>query len=410
MMFRGILALCCLTPILTSAEPEGAALSWEDAGCKLLGSMKDVMDCSLTQTDGLLTHVPTGIPVSVQHLWLTDNQIGVLGASDLDGLVNLKYLYLENNEIMLIEEGAFDSLASLFMVLLNGNRLTALPHSLFAATSKLTYIDLQNNMLTIVTASTFDGLVSIKHLNIYDNQVNEIECGAFNHVETATYFNMGSNPSSCAIDIWDAHLRCECDQGSDGSTGHCSTTQACALKPPVFHDYTLQIPATETSETSTTHTTITQLPAKRVVGNYYIDSNASLVQEETQFASESKGSDKTAMIGGVAGCLVVVVAMFGVAVYSRKKNSMQMRNTTNFHENTSSHSSESEWRDEKFERMDSDYSTEEAITVVSKVSHISGRPIVADMSWDPTTIECKDDEDYSEIEQDIAALSACTDT
>ena len=85
MMFRGILALCCLTPILTSAEPEGAALGWEDAGCKLLGSMKDVMDCSLTQTDGLLTHVPTGIPVSV---------VGTLFSSTLIGN---PFLFLRSN-------------------------------------------------------------------------------------------------------------------------------------------------------------------------------------------------------------------------------------------------------------------------------------------------------------------------
>jgi len=421
-MFK--VAICLLGFATTTALETVSfeSVSWQTAGCKLIG--RDVLDCSFSQTGGSLHRIPTEIPTSVVHLWLNDNQISVVMAKDLEGLISLKYLYLENNNVYIIEEGAFKSLKSLVMVLLDGNKLTDLPLHLFSSTPNLQYVDLKANLLTTVTATMFFGLQNIQTLNLYDNKIRDIECGALKHVESATYFNMGGNPSSCAVDIWDARARCECDGGSDGSEGYCSNVATCSWKPPVFHNYELRTTTTTITETTATATTQTLLPAKRVIPE---DINASLTQDEV--INKDNGSMGSTMVGGIVGCIVVVAAVMGVAAYKKKSAfSVDRRDSDWVPTNTDSASSVSGWdgapqiqiqTGNDVGMVDSD----DAMTAVSEDSDVDGK---MELNWDPSsnhhgnqnktverriTAESVEDVDYnSEIEQEVAALSFTTDT
>lgn len=300
-----------------------AGLSWQEAGCH---HEKDVMDCSDERTGGELTAIPTGIPASTVHLWLSSNRIAAIAATDLQGLVNLRYLYLEDNGLSSIAAGSFNDLAGLKFLLLDGNELESFPQGLFARCGALTNLDLRNNLLSSVQGATFFGLSSLTHLNIYGNTIEEIGCGSFNHVQNLRYINTGSNPSVCTP-TGTGHLECSCggDGVTTGADGYCSPTNAaCSFNPPIFESFT----------TTTTVTPPTEDPGDVVSGDNRVDNsevvgpnqipNDFLDGEELAADNIAPVADGSVNVGtlaaAVAACVVAVVALFGTVMMRSRAN------------------------------------------------------------------------------------------
>lgn len=395
-----------------------AGLTWQEAGCQ---NEKDVMDCSDEQTGGELTAIPTGIPASTVHLWLSSNRIAAIAATDLQGLVNLRYLYLEDNGLASIAAGSFNDLAGLKFLLLDGNELESFPQGLFARCGALTNLDLRNNLLSSVQGATFFGLSSLTHLNIYGNAIAEIGCGSFNHVQTLRYINTGSNPSVCTP-TGTGHLECRCggDGVTTGAEGYCSPTNAaCSFNPPIFESFT----------TTTTVTPPTEDPGDMVSGDNRVD-NSEVVGpnhipddsgggEELAADAIAPVADGSANVGtlaaAVAACVVAVVALFGTVMLRSRANRRLMLDAADTKTQTSSARSPSTHGSELGCDVVSDHdrlSSRNASSATSKSDrielHWDDGATETDPDWniDATNLRDVRDDDACSINTDSALSSA----
>lgn len=155
-MFRFVVALVALTTKM------GYCVTWQEANCVQLGGNGEIMDCSDSKTGGSLSWIPTGIPLSTTHLWLSNNKIESISANTLAGMVQLKYLYLDGNIINAIEPGAFDDLISLTYLLCDNNALTDIPSGLFVQLRNLQALDLRSNSIEKLDGAVFSSLAQVR--------------------------------------------------------------------------------------------------------------------------------------------------------------------------------------------------------------------------------------------------------
>lgn len=285
-----------------------------------MGHNGDVLDCSAKHTGGTLTSVPTTIPPTVIHIWLSNNQISSISATDFAGLHSLKYLYLDGNLIASIAPGAFDSLNSLVILLLNNNALTELPDGLMTSFVNLEALDLRSNALARLSPTTFAGLNKLVYLNLFGNSVTSIGCGTFNVVSALGYINMGSNPSSCSVnDHASGILSCVCSDADTGGFGFCSdeAVSECGGRPPIMRGYTQ--PDTSTALPFTQDGNLVPLDRARftsatpvTIPGVLSDNNVGSAETET-LGDRSTGVMLAGLVGGVA----VLAAIVGVAVNVR---------------------------------------------------------------------------------------------
>ena len=210
--------------------------SWQAAGCALSGSNKDVLDCSAGHTGGALTAVPSGIPATVVHLWLSGNGITTLRAGDFSHARSLRYLFLEDNEIGTIERGAFDGLSDLLFLLLDNNDLSEIKDGVLSPLRSLHTLDLKHNNIRALGPATLAGLASLGSLNLYGNEVYKVECGALNHLRWLEHLNMGQNPAACSLGAASGVVACRCPAPfATGAQGYCSQKDVCAFSNPAMY-------------------------------------------------------------------------------------------------------------------------------------------------------------------------------
>ncbi|KAJ8025760.1 Slit-like 2 protein [Holothuria leucospilota] len=135
----------------------------------------NVMDCR----DRGLQDVPSGIPSSVERLYLSGNNISEIRRGDFTGLRALRVITLSDNAIVSIERGAFHGLVSLERLRLNNNRLQNLPELLFSKMGSLYTLDLSRNRLLIISRKLFRGLGSLRNLRLDGNRITCIMEGSF---------------------------------------------------------------------------------------------------------------------------------------------------------------------------------------------------------------------------------------
>merc|ERR1740117_949147 len=107
-------------------------LGWKEAGCKKLGKLGEIIDC----TNLALTQVPDFPPITT-HVWLSMNKITAITSEDFVRLKSLKYLYLDENKLQTIAADAFKKQTQLTTLLLDGNEISTIPTGLFLQCQKL---------------------------------------------------------------------------------------------------------------------------------------------------------------------------------------------------------------------------------------------------------------------------------
>lgn len=188
----------------------------------------------LCQGLGLL-QIPPGLPLDVETLDLSRNQIRDILALPLGFYVALRHLDLSTNEINFLQPGAFQGLPLLERLnlahnrlgvgaLLSGGGLGVLPrltsldlsgNSLYSGLLQrllgpapaLLTLSLAQNSLTRLSRHTFRGCPALERLDLHSNVLLDIEEGAFETLPRLAHLNLSRNSLTCISDFSLPQLR-----------------------------------------------------------------------------------------------------------------------------------------------------------------------------------------------------------
>ncbi|XP_007939105.1 transforming growth factor beta activator LRRC32 [Orycteropus afer afer] len=177
----------------------------------------------LCQGLGLL-QVPSMLPLDVESLNLSGNQLKKILVSPLGFYTALRHLDLSTNEINFLQPGVFQALPHLEYLnlahnhLAVGNGLGPLPQvtsldlsgnslysglveQLLGEAPALRTLSLAENSLTRLARHTFWGMPALERLDLHSNVLMDIEEGAFEALPHLVHLNLSRNSLTCISDF-----------------------------------------------------------------------------------------------------------------------------------------------------------------------------------------------------------------
>ncbi|XP_060679218.1 uncharacterized protein LOC132813702 isoform X2 [Hemiscyllium ocellatum] len=140
-----------------------------------------------------LTEIPKLVDPGLQTLYLADNGIRSVSASDFSGLPNLQWLDLSRNRIAgdSLDSDAFRNLTRLRRLNLDGNRISRVPH----LPGSLRELKLNDNRLRRLDRRSFRGLHQLLTLGLEGNNLNDgnVHPGALRSLKSLVYLRLGRN-------------------------------------------------------------------------------------------------------------------------------------------------------------------------------------------------------------------------
>ncbi|XP_006141088.1 transforming growth factor beta activator LRRC32 [Tupaia chinensis] len=172
-----------------------------------------------------LLQVPSGLPLDIEVLNLSGNQLRSILPSPLGFYTALRHLDLSANEISFLQPGVFQALPHLEHLSLAHNHLAAspamsagglgpLPHvtsldlsgnslysglveRLLGQAPALRTLSLAQNSLTRLSRHTFMGMPALERLDLHSNVLMDIEDGAFEALPRLAHLNLSRNSLTC---------------------------------------------------------------------------------------------------------------------------------------------------------------------------------------------------------------------
>ncbi|XP_055972096.1 transforming growth factor beta activator LRRC32 [Sorex fumeus] len=190
----------------------------------------DKVPCKMVDKEALcqglgLLQVPTGLPLDMEALDLSRNQIRDILATPLGFYRALRHLDLSANEISILEPGVFQALPLLQSLSLARNRLgvgaplsggglgplprlatldlsgnslySGLLERLLGPAPTLRALSLAENSLTRLARHTFRGCPALERLDLHSNVLLDIEDGAFEALPRLAHLNLSRNSLTC---------------------------------------------------------------------------------------------------------------------------------------------------------------------------------------------------------------------
>ena len=149
-----------------------------------------------------LTDIPMDIPVTIEKVLLSANEITDLRTGAFLKLSRCAYLNLDFNRIKEIERHTFKGLVSLETLDLDHNDITTIHPDGFASLPRLLHLYLDHNFLTQIHIYTFMPLVSLEELHVNENYLVRIEPGSFASSPNLTTLGLSANNiSSLSWDV-----------------------------------------------------------------------------------------------------------------------------------------------------------------------------------------------------------------
>ena len=131
-------------------------------------------------TGSRITHVPDHIPPNSTNVYLYENRIRIIKATDFTSLTSsCVTLDLHGNEISVIEGAAFHTLNHLENLDLSGNRLSRIPVHMFPGLFSLEELLLDGNFVEAIDDGAFSGLHTLKTLSLRHNKIKTITTQTF---------------------------------------------------------------------------------------------------------------------------------------------------------------------------------------------------------------------------------------
>ncbi|XP_003992760.3 transforming growth factor beta activator LRRC32 isoform X1 [Felis catus] len=201
---------------------------------------RDKVPCKMVDKEVLcqglgLFQVPSMLPLDIEALDLSGNQLQRILASPLGFYTELRHLDLSTNEISFLQTGVFQALPHLEHLNLAHNRLAVgtvlsapglgpLPHvtsldlsgnslysglveRLLGEAPALRTLSLAENSLTRLARHTFWGTPVLERLDLHSNVLMDIEDGAFEALPHLAHLNLSRNSLTCISDFSLQQLR-----------------------------------------------------------------------------------------------------------------------------------------------------------------------------------------------------------
>ncbi|XP_004683282.1 PREDICTED: leucine-rich repeat-containing protein 32 [Condylura cristata] len=201
---------------------------------------RDKMPCKMVDKEALcqglgLLQVPSMLPLDIEALDLSGNQLRGILDSPLGFYTELRHLDLSGNEISFFQQGVFQALPHLehlnlannclgvgtllsttglgtlprlLSLDLSGNSLySGLVEQLLGEAPALCTLSLAENSLTRLARHTFRGTPALEQLDLHSNVLMDIEDGAFEALPRLAHLNLSRNSLTCISDFSLQQLR-----------------------------------------------------------------------------------------------------------------------------------------------------------------------------------------------------------
>ncbi|XP_044079424.1 oligodendrocyte-myelin glycoprotein-like isoform X2 [Siniperca chuatsi] len=149
----------------------------------------------LDMSHNRLSHLPTGLPRSLWHLYAASNRLQLLDKNDTVYQWNLRILDLSNNKL---ERAIFinNTLTNLCTVNLSHNHFWTLPTNMPV---HLETIDLSHNLLVKVLPGSLDRLLRLTHFYLHANRFSTLPFGVLDKMTSLRVITLGDNPWACHL-------------------------------------------------------------------------------------------------------------------------------------------------------------------------------------------------------------------
>ena len=160
---------------------------------------------------------------------LRGRRLSVLRSHDFSGLVSLEVLYLTDNDLTELPEGIFQELGNLKSLSLARNSLTGLREEVFQELGSLAWLIMGYNPLTSIPEGIFRGFGRLETLALNDTSLTALPDGIFQTLGNLKTLYLDRNPlTRLPKQIFDGLIKLE--------TLHCTGTALSTLPAGIFGD------------------------------------------------------------------------------------------------------------------------------------------------------------------------------
>ena len=165
----------------------------------------------------------------IKSLDLRGRRLSVLHSHDFSGLVSLEALYLTDNDLTELPEGIFHELGTLKSLSLARNSLTGLRENVFQELGSLAWLIMGYNPLTSIPEGIFRELGGVETLALNDTSLTVLPDGIFQTLGNLKTLYLDRNPlTRLPKQIFDGLSKLE--------TLHCTGTTLSTLPAGIFGD------------------------------------------------------------------------------------------------------------------------------------------------------------------------------
>nr|DBA26609.1 TPA: hypothetical protein GDO54_010850 [Pyxicephalus adspersus] len=181
---------------------------------------------NLTSLDLSRNHIsslPNKLPIKLQRLDCSNNQISRVTAQDMKGLSNLKHLFLDSNGIVQFEDKTLQWCVHLSNLAMEQNFLTSIPQGL---PMTLTRLDLKGNKIEHIGLRDVNNLKHLQVLNLRNNKITSLDHQVLECLPRLQHLYLDGNPWNCTCKLVKVR-RLLVDKGTDIKEGHCVEPSYC---------------------------------------------------------------------------------------------------------------------------------------------------------------------------------------
>ena len=151
-------------------------------------------------TNNFLTEFPMNLPSTLNHIFLSDNQLSYVSFESLAKLSNLETLYLNRNRLSdgSFEHSALSSLNRLREFEISYNLLNHVPHDLQPSLEKL---HMTSNKIEFIRSDEFETLTQLRNIDLAYNRLRAIEHGTLDRLVSLDRIDLSGNNWNCDCNL-----------------------------------------------------------------------------------------------------------------------------------------------------------------------------------------------------------------
>ncbi|XP_068089472.1 nephrocan-like [Hyperolius riggenbachi] len=178
---------------------------------------------SLDVSTNHLSSFPNKLPIKLQRIDFSNNQISRVTTENMKGLSNLRHLFLDNNGMILFEDKSLQGCVHLSNLAMEQNLLTSIPQGLPSTVLRL---DLKGNKIEHIGGHDVNNLKHLQVLNLRNNKITSLDHQVLECLPRLRHLYLDGNPWNCTCKLLKVR-RLLIDKGTDTKEGYCVEPSYC---------------------------------------------------------------------------------------------------------------------------------------------------------------------------------------